>query len=283
MKTVVVTGATSGIGFAVCEALTANGFSVIGVGHSAENCRLALEKLSGADSESAHIFFHGDLMQQTEVVRVLTEIKEYLDQNGGELHALVNNAGCVRSWYMTTQEGYEQQFALNHLAGFLITHELMPYLIKARGKVLFTSSNSHKGIKLKWDDLMHQKNYNPLSAYKRSKLCNMLTAYALNERFADSGVSAYAVDPGLVATDIGHKDTGKLVGFVWKWRKRYGVAPEIPAQTYLRLCSAAENPDGLYHGLKGAKKYSAEVTEENASRLYEISEKLCGVKPEEVL
>ena len=281
MKTVVVTGATSGIGLAVCEALAANGFRIIGIGHSGENCREALEKLSAANPGLEHVFFHGDLMQQTEVRRVAGEVRAQLDQNGGELHALINNAGCVRSWYMTTQEGYEQQFALNHLAGFLFTHELMPYLTRAGGRVLFTSSGSHKNIRLLWDDLMHQKRYNPLSAYKRSKLCNVLTACAVNERFSVAGVSAYAVDPGLVATDIGNKDTGKLVGFIWKWRKRGGVAPEIPAQTYLRLCSAAENPGGLYHGLKGAKRYSGEVTPENASRLYEISERLCRIKQEE--
>ena len=283
MKTAVVTGATSGIGLAVCEALAANGVNIIGIGRSAENCRAAREKLSGTYKGGRHVFFHGDLMQQTEARRISGEIREHLDKSGGELSALINNAGCVRSWYMTTQEGYEQQFALNHLAGFLLTYELMPYLIRARGMVLFTSSGSHKGIKLNWDDLMHQKNYNPLSAYKRSKLCNVLTAYAINERFSAEGVSAYAVDPGLVATDIGSKDTGKLVELVWKWRKRYGVNPAIPAQTYLRLFSAQERPEGLYQGLKGAKKYSEEVTGANAARLYEVSERLCGVETEEGL
>ena len=283
MKTVVVTGATSGIGFAVCEALAANGVNIIGVGRSAENCRAAREKLSGTYTGGSHVFFHGDLMQQAEVRRISGEIRERLDQNGGELNGLVNNAGCVRSWYMTTQEGYEQQFALNHLAGFLLTNELMPYLIRAQGRVLFTSSGSHKGIKLKWDDLMHQRRYNPLSAYKRSKLCNVLTAYAINERFSEQGVSAYAVDPGLVATDIGNKDTGKLVSVIWRWRKSCGVDPAIPAQTYLRLFSAPGRPEGIYQGLKGAKRFSDEVTGENAARLYEISKRLCGIETEEGL
>ena len=67
-------------------------------------------------------------MQQREVVRVAGEIKKRLNENGTEsLYALINNAGCARSRYMTTEDGYEQQFALNHLAGFRLTHELLPY------------------------------------------------------------------------------------------------------------------------------------------------------------
>ena len=72
-------------------------------------------------------------MQQREVIRISEEITSYLnDKCDGKLYALINNAGCVRSWYMTTEEGYEQQFALNHLAGFLLTYKLLPALIKAR-------------------------------------------------------------------------------------------------------------------------------------------------------
>ncbi|NCU26471.1 SDR family NAD(P)-dependent oxidoreductase, partial [Candidatus Nomurabacteria bacterium] len=156
LKTVVVTGATSGIGLAVARVLAARGFYVIGVGSNQKSC----------DREA------------------------------------YSRPHRLRSRYMTTEEGYEHQFALNHLAGFMLTHELMPNLMKAGGRVIMTGSASHMGAKIIWDDVMMAKRYSPLKAYKQTKLCSMLFAKALNDRYAAHGVHAYVVDPGLVKTDI---------------------------------------------------------------------------------
>ena len=276
-KTVVVTGATSGIGFAVCDLLLGQGFRVFAVGRCAENCDAAKEKLLATHPEGDLACFAGDLVHQREVLRVAEEIKARLDADcGGRLFGLVNNAGGVRSWYMTSEEGYEQQFALNHLAGFLLTHELMPYLEKAGGRVLFTSSQSHKGMKMRWNDLMFQRGYNPLTAYKQSKLCNMLTALAFNRRFSEKGIACYCVDPGLVSTEIGNKKTGWLVDAVWRARSKKGKAPEVPARTYLYLLSGEKPREGLYFRDCAAESYSREVNDQNAGRLYQISAKLCG-------
>jgi NAD(P)-dependent dehydrogenase (short-subunit alcohol dehydrogenase family) len=279
MKTVVVTGATSGIGFAVCAELLKSGCRVIGVGRSGENCRAAKEKLLSVNPSYDITYYCGDLMHQTEVLRLAKEIKEDLERNnGGKLDALVNNAGCVRSWYMTTGEGYEQQFALNHLVGFLLTNELFINLIKGGGKILFTSSGSHKMMKMNWKDLMFQRRYRPLYVYKQSKLCNMLTVFELNDRYSGQGIRAYGIDPGLVRTEIGNKDTGKLVNFVWKRRSKHGVDPAVPAQVYARLITEASNPEGLYYGAGGLMRHSREVNKQNAKRLFEISENLCKIK-----
>jgi NAD(P)-dependent dehydrogenase (short-subunit alcohol dehydrogenase family) len=179
---------------------------------------------------------------------------------------------------MTTIEGYEQQFALNHLAGFLLTHELMPELLKTHGLVLMTSSGSHRGIKMNWKDIMFSNGYRPLLAYKQSKLCNMLFAFGLNERYRDRGLRAYGIDPGLVHTEIGSKNTGGLVDLFWKIRKTGGADPAVHAKIYTELCTNAENKSDLYYGIQGKKGYSREVTPENADRLFELSEKLCNVK-----
>ena len=283
MKTAVVTGATSGIGLAVCAGLLKNGYRVIGIGHSGENCAFAKEKLQKDIPGGDAVFFCGDLMQMGEVCRVADDVRrELLRVSGGRLDALVNNAGCVRSWYMTTAEGYEQQFALNHLAGFLLTHELMPNLIEAGGMVLMTSSGSHKLTRVKWDDIMYEKRYSPLYAYKQSKLCNLLFASAFNERYAGQGVRAYGIDPGLVRTDIGNKETGKLVSLFWQHRKKRGVDPTEPAEIYLALISSGTIPTGLYYGFDGERATSRDVTKKNADKLFELSEKLCGIKYGEV-
>jgi len=278
MKTIVVTGATSGIGFAAARELIGKGYRVVGIGHCEENCALAEEKIRAESPDANVLFFAADLMQQREVHRLSAVLADYLNGHcGGKLHALVSNAGCVRSWYTTTEEGYEQQFALNYLAGFLLTHELMPFLQKANGRVILTGSESHKGMKVRWDDVMLQKRYNPLTAYKQSKLCALLFAKGFNDRYAAGGVRAYVVDPGLVKTEIGCKQTGSLVNLVWTLRKRHGAPPEIPAQTYAFLCGQEPRPEGLYYRLTNAKEYSKEVNGENAARLFELSEKLCGV------
>lgn len=277
-KTVAVTGATSGIGFAVCEGLLKSGCRVIAVGHSSSRCDTAAEKLR-ADFPNGYItFLCADLMQQAEVSRLAEEIRQDLEENsGGALDALVNNAGCIRSWFMTTSEGYEQQFALNHLAGFLLTHELFPNLVEGDGSVLMTSSGSHKMMKVNWQDIMYQKRYRPLLAYKQSKLCNVLFAYSLNERYAACGIRAYAIDPGLVQTDIGQKNTGKLVDFIWKRRKKHGVQPDVPAGIYCRLIDGASKSEGLYHALDGVRPHNRFVTQKNADRLFTLSEKLCRI------
>ncbi|HWQ59284.1 MAG TPA: SDR family NAD(P)-dependent oxidoreductase [Clostridia bacterium] len=276
-KTVVVTGATSGIGFAAADLLAGQGMRVFLVGHAMDRCKAARQKLLASHPDADIACFAGDLVHQREVLRVAAEIREKLARDySGELFGLVNNAGCVRSWYMTSDEGYEQQFALNHLAGFLMALELLPELKKAAGRVLFTASQSHRFIKMRWNDLMLQRGYNPLLAYKQSKLCNLLTAHEFNRRFGGSGVTFQCVDPGLVNTGIGCKDTGYLVNSIWSARRKKGREPEVPARTYLYLLGN-ERREGLYFGDCAAKRYSREVNDKNAQRLYEISAKLCGV------
>ena len=112
MKTVVITGATSGIGYAVAKALAEMGIRVIGVGRSQQSCAQAkaalLEAVPGADIT----YYHGDLSVQRDVNALGEAIMAHLEKNDGTLDALINNAGGVRNWYTTTPDGYELQFAL---------------------------------------------------------------------------------------------------------------------------------------------------------------------------
>lgn len=277
MKAVVITGATSGIGLAVARELLEKKYGILGIGHRQENTKAVWQQLKEEFPDCFIWYTYGDLMQQSEVKRIAQQLRQVIqDDCQGQLNALINNVGCVRSWYATTQEGYEQQFALNHLAGFLLTHYLLPYLKKGKGKILFTGSASHKHMKMRWNDLMFQRRYHPLLAYKQTKLANLLFATALNERLQGDGVQAYVVDPGLVNTDIGLKETGGLVKAVWKMRKRGGVSARQAASTYRMLCEQL-SPAGLYYRFCKQEPYSKYVTKESAERLFSISEELCGI------
>lgn len=278
MKTAVITGASSGIGLAALAELTQKGYRVIGIGHDPARCEAAKEQIFSQQPEATIRFLCADLMQQREVERVALEIMQILnEENGGRLEVLINNAGAVRSWYTTTEEGYEQQFALNHLASFLLTHRLLAALKRGQGRVIMTGSESHKHMRMRWHDLMLTRGYNPLTAYKQSKLANILFAKGLNERYLGDGITAYVVDPGLVCTDIGCKNTGGLVDWIWNKRKKHGVQPEVPAKTYAFLCETNPAPRELYYHLCKPTRYSCEVTRENAQKLFAVSETLCGI------
>lgn len=279
MKTVVITGATSGIGLAVLQDCLKQGYVVIGIGRQKDLIAKLLNEYQSYYRDKLLWVLQANLLEADEIDRVAKEIIEILDENyNGLLYALINNAGCVRSWYSTNTNGYEQQFAVNHLAAFRLTYHLLPSLVKTKGRILITSSRSHQKAKINWEDIMFEKHYHPLKVYKQSKLANVLFAYSLNLRYQDLGINTYAVDPGLVNTKIGLKDTGGLVSFIWNLRRKSGDNPEVPAKTYLYLLNQEVAPEGLYFLNSKSISYNAFVNKENADRLFKISEKLTDIR-----
>ena len=194
----------------------------------------------------------------------------------------MNNAGAVTSWYTLTEDGYEHQFAVNHLAPFLLTHLLLPYLQRApQGRVLTVSSMSHRHTRIHWNDVMFSRHYGTLKAYKQSKLANVLFTFEFNRRFAAITVMrAYAVDPGLIQTQIGFKDTNGFVKWFWGKRSSHGNPPEIPAQTIIYLVNQPHLPDQNQWYFKDNRPFEPSrysQREEPARRLWELSERLCGL------
>ena len=116
-KTIVITGATSGIGFAATKKLTAMGATVLAVGRSAEKCNQAREIIFKETPHAKIEFLLADLSSQQQVKQLGVDIKNRIAQgNNGKIDVLINNAGAVANWYMATEDGYELQFAVNHLA-----------------------------------------------------------------------------------------------------------------------------------------------------------------------
>jgi len=273
-KTVLITGATSGIGLAVTMLLVKNGYFVIGIGSRAESCQKAEQTVGEVLPGSSVLFWPADLSIQENVHLLADKVISFLDRRKLTLFALINNAGGVRSRYIETPDGIETQFAINHLAGFILSYRLAKQL--ASGLIIFTGSRAHKHMKIRRHNLMFRHIYHPYLAYKQTKLANIMTAFELRERLKRFAVGAFVVDPGLVNTPIADKKTGFLVRLVWDWRKKAGTTPDIPAKTYLYLL---EHPDaeGLYFRDSTAVPYNHEVLNaKERLRLFCLSEQLTG-------
>ncbi len=280
-KTVLITGATSGIGLAAAKALAGRGWLVIGAGRSTERCAGAEDAVRAAASGSSVGYLAADLSSQRQVRVLAGSVRERLDGRG--LDVLVNNAGFVSSWYLAGEDGYEMQFAVNHLAPFLLTRELLPLLARpGAGRVITVSSGSHFRTRMRWRDVMFRTGYQCLLVYKQSKLANVLFTHELNRRLGpDAPVRAYAVDPGLVDTGIGEKGTTGLVKWIWSRRRRGGVTPEKAAGTIVHLAASAALADpaaGYWKECRPAEPSPYSRRETEARRLWELSERLCGTE-----
>jgi NAD(P)-dependent dehydrogenase (short-subunit alcohol dehydrogenase family) len=283
-KVVVITGATSGIGLAAVKELACKGAYIIGTGRSQERCGSAEQEVRSICPDAKVSYLTADLSSLSEVSRLASDVREKLAKDGfSHIDVLINNAGTVSSWYMSTVDGFELQFAVNHLAPFLLTHRLLPLLEKSQaGTVICTSSGSHYRTKLRWNDIMLRKHYNTLLAYKQTKLANVLFATELNRRLEASGssIKAFALDPGLVNTDIGFKGTGGIVKKVWQLRSKRGTPPEIPAfsMAYLALDPAPRLSGKVYwKDCRPLEPSPYSQRPDVAKRLWELSERMCGI------
>lgn len=274
-EVVVITGASSGIGLAVVKDLLNMGYFVIGVARNEDKCDKICKELGG--KSTSLIYFYADMSIQSNVKKAAREILLYIKKKEMTLQAVINNVGGISSCYQETEDNVEFQLALNHLASFLFTYELLPIIKKDKSKIIFTSSESHKGMKMRWNNLFFKKHYSTLFAYKQSKLSNLLFAKGLNEKYNNIGVVAYCVDPGLVNTNIGLKNTKGIVNIFWSIRMKHGDKPEIPAKTYTYLVTSKKNLNELYFRDSVPKKYSKQVNISNSQRLWKVSEKYCNI------
>ena len=191
-KTFVLTGATSGIGLAVANLLAERGAFLIGVGRSTARCAEVESHLRSTHPHAQIEYCVADLSLQEQVRRLAEEIRLKLQSHQAKtLEGLINNAGTFTYQISLTSEMFEMQWAVNHLAPFLLTHELLSLLRAAPGgRVVTVSSGSHYNTRLKWKDLQLKNGYNPLLAYKQSKLANVLFTAELNRRLGNQFSSA---------------------------------------------------------------------------------------------
>src|SRR5918997_4381151 len=231
-----ITGATSGIGKATAMGLANMGASVVMVGRDRGRGEAAMAEIKERSGNASVDLILADLSSQKEVRRLADEFKEAHPR----LDVLINNAGVFRSERITTADGIEETFAVNHLAYFLLTNLLLGTLgAGAPSRIVNVASADHSNATIDFDDLQGEKGYTGAKAYSQSKLANVLFTHELARRLRGTGVTANCLHPGVVGTNLGSGVSGAF-GFVVRALRPLMKSPEKGAETSVYLASSPE-------------------------------------------
>jgi len=275
-KTVLVTGATSGIGRVTAAGLAAMGARVAITGRDRERAERAAGEIGTATGARVDVFV-ADLASQAEVRRLAGEVL----QTYPRVDVLVNNVGGYWNSRHVTADGLERTFALNHLASFLLTNLLLDRLRQSGpARVVTVSSNAHSMGRIDFDDLQGERSYSGSRAYNQSKLANVLFTYELARRLRDSTVTANALHPGVVRTSFGAEDPGGAQRLFVPLMKPFMKAPTQGAATSIFVASSPDlgQTTGLFFA-NGKPKRSSERSydDDAAARLWQVSADLVGL------
>lgn len=277
-KTILITGASDGIGAAAARALVERGHRVVVIGRSPEKTSAVAEEL-GVPSHCA------DFTHFADVRRLAREVAAAYDR----IDVLANNAGGICGERQRTVDGFEWTFQVNHLAPFLLTRLLMPVLVASRATVIQTSSAAARLTgQVDLADLEHASDFTPERAYGTAKLANILFTIELDRRYGGAGVSAAAFHPGVVASNFASTATGlarHLYGSSLARRLMRSV--DAGAAQLVWLAEGTPGKDwqsgGYYEKFRRARRVHPQVKDpEVARRLWECTEVLLGEDEEDV-
>jgi NAD(P)-dependent dehydrogenase (short-subunit alcohol dehydrogenase family) len=245
-KTVLVTGATSGIGREASLELARLGARVVMVGRDRIRTEAAVADVVARSGSKVVSHLRCDFSSQADVRRLSESVLARLDR----LHVLVNNAGGVNKARRLTADGIEATFAVNHLGYFLLTNLLFGLLVKsAPARVVTVASVGHRRGTLDFDDLGFERGYGIMKAYTRSKLANVLFAAELSRRLAGKGVTSNSVHPGSVATNIWSGAPLWAKPVIYLFFRPSFVSPEEGAAAVVKLAAdpGLEGVTGRYY------------------------------------
>jgi NAD(P)-dependent dehydrogenase (short-subunit alcohol dehydrogenase family) len=276
-KICLVTGATSGIGFETARGLAHSGATVVLAGRNPDKGAAALHSIRERTSSSQLEYLNADLSSQAEVRKLASAFLAAHNR----LDVLVNDAGAAYLRHQRSVDGIEKTFAVNHLSVFLLTNLLLDTLkASAPSRIIIVSSGSHRDARIHFDDLNLDQGYWVMRAYGQSKLANLLFTYELARRLEGTGVTANAVHPGWVRTNIG-RNNGWLVQLLMPLLQ-FGARPaEEGAQTplYLATSSDVAGVSGKYWiDEQAVPSSSASYDEAAAFRLWQISAEMTGLE-----
>lgn len=264
MKTILITGATDGIGLATAKELARQGHELVLHGRSEEKVMRACHAVRAAVPFASLLHLaHADLGDLADVARMAHELNKRLPR----LDVLINNAGVYMTERKTTRDGFEMTLAVNHLAHFLLTNLLLPLLKEsAAPRVVTVSSMVHTSGRIVFDDMNSAKRFDGYHAYANSKLANTLFANELARR--EPWLTSNSLHPGVIGTKLLH------AGFDMQ-----GDPVEIGARTSVYLATAPDvaKTTGSYFVERSETGPAAQALDpELAQRLWAWSEDALG-------
>lgn len=274
-KVALVTGATSGLGRVASEALSREGADLFIVARDRGRGEATAAQIRAATGGQVTLLV-GDLGVMDDVRRVAAEFRDQRDR----LHVLLNNAGAIHMRRSVTPDGLETTFAVNHVATYLLTRELVPVLMASYpARVVVVASDAHKRAKLDLTDLQHARGrYSGFRAYCDSKLANILFTRAMARRLDGTGVTVNAVHPGGVAT--GFARNNRLTGLAWRLLTPFLRTPEQGARGAVFLCTSpkVEDVTGKYWMDEAEHPASAAAMDlDLAEELWAVTGQLAGM------
>ncbi len=290
-RTIVVTGANSGIGLEAVRELAGNGATVVMACRSVDRGRKAAADVRGDVPDA-------DLRVEACDLADLESVAAFADRLGDErIDVLVNNAGTMAIPRSETVDGFETQFGVNHLGHFALTGQLLETLrpdADGKSRVVTVSSGMHERGEIDFEDLHGERGYDVWDAYAQSKLANVLFAYELQRRLltADASVESMAVHPGYANTRLqfrGPERRGSRLrtAAMWLANTVFAQSAQTGALPTLYAATAPDAEGGAYYGpggplnMRGLPERQASsdrsYDEETARRLWAVSSDLTGV------
>lgn len=236
-KTCIVTGSNSGIGKETALALAELGATIVMVVRSEEKGKSALKDIVSQTGNNSVDLMICDMSSMASIRSFAVEFKKKYSR----LDVLVNNAGAEFANREVTGEGFERTFAVDYLAPFLLTHELLD-LLKASvpSRIVNVASGLAKNGKVNFDDLQNEKNYKAMQAYSNAKLMLIMWTYELSRRLAGSGITANVLMPGFVATNLGKNSGSRASAIMFSLVRPMQISAKKGAETSVFLASADE-------------------------------------------
>ncbi|KAM7390201.1 hypothetical protein PAMA_008399 [Pampus argenteus] len=269
-KTVVITGANTGIGKDTAIDLAKRGAKIIMACRDVVKAEEAVKEVIQNSGNENVIYMKLDLADS----KSIREFAEAINKDEPQLNILINNAGVMVCPYGKTADGFELQIGVNHLGHFLLTHLLIDLIKKsAPARIITVSSMAHSWGSINLEDINSENRYDKKRAYSQSKLANILFTRSLAKRLAGTGVTTYSLHPGVVQTDLWRHLNGPQQ-VVMKMVKPFTKSPVQGAQTsiYCAVEPTLESESGGYYSdCAPATCSAAGRDDELAQKLWELS------------